>query len=201
MTAAAAEMQRICVFCGSSSGARPAYVRAARLLAAELVQRKIGLVYGGGQVGLMGTLADAALSQGGQVIGVIPGPLASKELAHPRLTEMRVVGSMHERKATMASLVDGFIALPGGLGTLEETLEILTWAQLGIHRKPIGILNVEGYYDGLLRFLSHAVREEFVRPEYFALLLFGDTPAELLDKFAAWEPPALRRVWLTTTQT
>ena len=201
MTAAGAEMQRICVFCGSSTGTRPAYVQAARLLAAELVKRKLGLVYGGGQVGLMGTLADATLAQGGQVIGVIPGPLASKELAHPGLTEMRVVGSMHERKATMASLVDGFIALPGGLGTLEETLEILTWAQLGIHRKPIGILNVEGYYDGLLHFLSHAVREEFVRPEYFSLLLFGDTPAELLDKFAAWEPPALRRVWLTTTQT
>jgi uncharacterized protein (TIGR00730 family) len=201
MMGAGAQMQRICVFCGSSTGTRPAYVEAARLLAAELVQRTLGLVYGGGQVGLMGTLADAALAQGGEVIGVIPGPLASRELAHPRLTEMRVVGSMHERKATMASLVDGFIALPGGLGTLEETLEILTWAQLGIHRKPIGILNVEGYYDGLLRFLAHAVREEFVRPEYFALLLFGDTPAELLDKLAAWEPPPLRRVWLTTTQT
>src|SRR4029453_5719327 len=165
MTAAGAEMERICVFCGSSAGTRPAYVQAARQLAAELVRRKLGLVYGGGQVGLMGTLADAALSQGGQVIGVIPGPLASKELAHPRLTEMRVVASMHERKATMASLVDGFIALPGGLGTLEETLEILTWAQLGIHRKPIGILNVEGYYDGLLRMLDHAVDEQFVLRE------------------------------------
>ena len=194
-------MKRICVFCGSSLGTRPEYVDAARLLAAELVQRKLGLVYGGGQVGLMGTLADAALRHGGEVIGVIPGPLASRELAHPRLTEMRVVGSMHERKATMASLADGFIALPGGLGTLEETLEILTWAQLGIHRKPVGVLNVEGYYDGLLRFLSHAVREEFVRPECFALLLFGDTPAELLDTFAAWEPPALQRPWLTTSQT
>ena len=194
-------LQRVCVFCGSSTGTRPAYVDAARLLAAELVQRKLGLVYGGGQVGLMGALADATLRQGGEVIGVIPGPLASRELAHPGLTEMRIVASMHERKATMASLVDGFIALPGGLGTLEETLEILTWAQLGIHRKPIGVLNVEGYYDGLLRFLSHAVREEFVRPEYFGLLLFGDTPTELLDKFAAWEPPATKRAWLTTSET
>ena len=194
-------MTRVCVFCGSSVGARPEYAEAARDLAAELARRHLGLVYGGGGVGIMGVLADAALASGVEVIGVIPRPLASRELAHTGLTELRLVESMHERKATMASLVDGFIALPGGLGTLEETLEILTWAQLGIHRKPIGILNVEGYYDGLLRFLSHAVREEFVRPEYFALLLFGDTPAELLDKFAAWEPPALRRVWLTTTQT
>ena len=201
MTGDAWPLKRICVFCGSNVGLRPGYVDAARLLAAELVQRKLGLVYGGGQVGLMGTIADAALAHGGEVIGVIPGPLASRELAHPGLTEMRIVASMHERKATMASLVDGFIALPGGLGTLEETFEILTWAQLGIHRKPVGILNVEGYYDGLLRFLSHAVREEFVRPEYFALLLFGDTPAELLDRFAAWEPPAMKRPWLTTTQT
>jgi uncharacterized protein (TIGR00730 family) len=201
MTAGACPLKRICVFCGSSVGVRPAYVDTARLLSAELVRRKLGLVYGGGQVGLMGTLADAALAHGGEVIGVIPGPLASRELAHPGLTEMRIVASMHERKATMASLVDGFIALPGGLGTLEETLEILTWAQLGIHRKPVGLLNVEGYYDGLLRFLSHAVREEFLRPEYFALLLFGDTPAELLDRFAAWDPPAMTRAWLTTTQT
>jgi uncharacterized protein (TIGR00730 family) len=201
MTGGAWPLKRVCVFCGSNVGTRPAYVDAARRLAAELVERRLGLVYGGGQVGLMGTLADAALAHGGEVIGVIPGPLASRELAHPGLTEMRIVASMHERKATMASLVDGFIALPGGLGTLEETLEILTWAQLGIHRKPVGLLNVEGYYDGLLRFLSHAVREEFVRPEYFALLLFGDTPAELLDRFAAWEPPTVNRAWLTTTQT
>jgi hypothetical protein len=194
-------MKRICVFCGSSAGARAAYADAARLLAAELVQRKLGLVYGGGGVGLMGALADAMLAGGGEVIGVIPGPLAARELAHPGVTEMLVVASMHERKATMAALVDGFIALPGGLGTLEETLEILTWAQLGIHHKPVGVLNVEGYYDGLLRLLTHAVREGFVRPEYFALLLFGDTPAELLDRFAAWQPPAIARAWLTPSQT
>jgi hypothetical protein len=194
-------VKRICVFCGSSTGARAAYVDAARLVAAELIQRKLGLVYGGGAVGLMGALADAMLAAGGEVIGVIPGPLASREIAHAGVTEMRIVESMHERKATMASLVDGFIALPGGLGTLEETLEILTWAQLGIHRKPIGVLNVEGYYDALLRLLTHAVREGFVRPEYFGLLLFGDTPAELLDRFATWQPPAIARAWLAPSQT
>lgn len=191
----------MCVFCGSSVGGRPAYADAARTLAAELVRRQLGLVYGGGSVGLMGALADAALAQGGEVIGVIPGPLASRELAHTGLTELKVVASMHERKATMASLVDGFIALPGGLGTFEETLEILTWAQLGIHTKPVGVLNVEGYYDGLLRLLTHAVREGFVRPEYFALLLFADTPAEMLDRLASWQPPAFPRAWLAVSQT
>ena len=194
-------MKRVAVFCGSSDGARPAYADAARALGAELVRRGLGLVYGGGSVGLMGALADAVLAQGGEVIGVIPEPLAARELAHGSLTELRVVASMHERKATMASLADGFITLPGGLGTLEETLEILTWAQLGIHRKPVGVLNVAGYYDGLLRMLSHAVREGFVRPDYFALLLFADTPQEMLDRFAAWQPPALPRAWLAPSQT
>lgn len=193
-------MKRICVFCGSSAGARPEYAEAARALAAELVGRKLGLVYGGGSVGLMGVLADAALTQGGEVIGVIPKPLASRELAHAGLTEMRVVQSMHERKATMASLVDGFVALPGGLGTFEETLEVLTWAQLGIHRKPVGVLNVNGYFDGLLQMLAHAVSEGFVRREYFALLLSGDTPAGLLDRFAAWRPPVIPRAWLDPSQ-
>jgi hypothetical protein len=149
----------------------------------------------------MGVLADAVLAGGGEVIGVIPRPLASREFAHGGLSELRLVVSMHERKATMASLVDGFIALPGGLGTLEETLEILTWAQLGIHHKPVGVLNVAGYYEGLRRLLAHALREGFVRQEYFALLLFGDTPAELLDRFAAWPPPALPRAWLDPSQT
>ena len=194
-------MKRLCVFCGSSAGARPAYAEAARALGAALARRRIGLVYGGGSVGLMGVLADAVLAESGEVIGVIPGPLASRELAHASVTEMRVVSSMHERKATMASLADGFIALPGGLGTLEETLEILTWSQLGIHRKPVGVLNVDGYYDGLLQLLSHAVREGFVRREYFGLLLFADSPAEMLDRFAAWQPPTLPRAWLTPSQT
>jgi uncharacterized protein (TIGR00730 family) len=193
-------MKRLCVFCGSSVGARPAYAAAARALGAALARRSIGLVYGGGSVGLMGALADAVLAERGEVIGVIPGPLASRELAHPNVTEMRVVGSMHERKATMASLADGFIALPGGLGTLEETLEILTWSQLGIHRNPVGVLNVEGYYDGLLQLMSHAVREGFVRREYVGLLLFADTPAELLDRFAAWQAPTFPRAWLTPSQ-
>ena len=194
-------MQRICVFCGSSSGLRPDYADTARALGAELVRRGLGLVYGGGSVGLMGTLADATLAAGGEVIGVIPRPLASRELAHAGLTELRVVASMHERKATMASLVDGFIALPGGLGTFEETLEVLTWAQLGIHRKPVGVVNVHGYYDGLLHMLTHAVREGFVRIDYFSLLLFGDSPGELLDRFDGWKPPALARAWLDPSQT
>src|SRR5205814_1254772 len=133
---------------------------------------------------------------GGEVIGVIPGPLATPELAHTGLHELRVVGSMHERKATMAALADGFVALPGGLGTFEETLEVLTWAQLGIHTKPVGVLDVEGYWEGLRRLLAHAVDERFVRPEYTALLLWGATPAELLDRLAAWRPPAGARAWL-----
>ncbi len=194
-------MKRICVFAGSSTGARPEYAEAARELAAELVRRQLGLVYGGGSVGLMGVLAEAALTHGGEVIGVIPRGLATRELAHTGLTEMRVVGSMHERKALMASLVDGFIALPGGLGTFEETLEVLTWSQLGIHRKPVGVLNVAGYFDGLLRMLVHAMREGFVRREYLALLLFGDTPAALLDAVAAWQPPRGGGAWLDQSQT
>ena len=178
-------MSRVCVFCGSSEGARPVYAEAARRLGAELVARKMGLVYGGCAAGLMGVIADAVLEGGGEVIGVIPEPLVARELAHTRLTELRIVGSMHERKATMASLSDGFIALPGGLGTLDEMFEILTWAQLGIHTKPVGVLNVDGYWDGLGRLLGHAVEERFVRPEYAALLLFADSPADLLDRLTA----------------
>ena len=194
-------MRRICVFCGSAEGARPAYRDAARALGRELATRGLGLVYGGGSVGLMGVLADTALAEGGEVIGVIPGPLATRELAHTGLTELRVVGSMHERKATMARLSDGFVALPGGLGTLEETLEVLTWTQLGIHRKPVGVLNVEGYWDGLERMLGHAIREGFVRAEYAALLLVGRSAPELLDRFAAWHAPAVPRAWLDPSQT
>src|SRR5918995_228826 len=189
-------MTRLCVFCGSSDGARPAYVDAARAFGAELARRGIGLVYGGGSVGLMGALADTVLAAGGEVIGVIPRGLVSKELAHPGLTEQRVVTSMHERKATMAALSDGFVALPGGLGTLEETLEMLTWVQLGIHDKPVAVLNVDGYYDGLLKLLATAVREGFVRREYFDLLLFADTPVEVLDRLSTWQMPVVRRAWL-----
>ena len=194
-------MKRVCVFAGSNAGARPEYAAAARALAAACATRGLGIVYGGGSIGLMGVLADAALAAGVEVVGVIPRPLATKELAHAGLSELRLVESMHERKATMNSLADGFIALPGGLGTFEEALEVLTWSQLGIHAKPVGVLNVEGYYDGLLRWLSHAVGEGFVRREHLGLLLFAETSAELLDRFAAWTPPPGPRAWMKPTQT
>ncbi len=194
-------MKRICVFAGSRAGVRGAYAAAARGLAAACAARGVGIVYGGGSVGLMGVLADTALAAGAEVIGVIPAPLATKELAHGSLTELRVVESMHERKATMNALADGFVSLPGGLGTFEETLEVLTWAQLGIHAKPVGVLNVEGYYDGLLRWLSHAVGEGFVQREHLGLLLFADEPEELLERFDTWTPPPGPRPWLKPTQT
>jgi hypothetical protein len=194
-------MRRLCVFAGSSTGARAQYAEAARELAFEMARRGLGIVYGGGSVGLMGALADAALEAGAEVIGVIPKPLASRELAHTGLSDLRVVDSMHDRKATMAALVDGFVALPGGLGTLEETLEVLTWSQLGIHRKPVGILNVAGYFDGLLKLLTHAIAEGFVRREYLGLLVLEDAPAPLLDALKTWRPPALPRAWLGPSQT
>jgi uncharacterized protein (TIGR00730 family) len=194
-------VKRVCVFCGSAAGARADYATAARDLAQALARRGLGLVYGGGSIGLMGALADAALAAGVEVIGVIPRPLASRELLHTGLTELRLVDSMHERKATMAALADAFVALPGGLGTLEELLEVLTWAQLGIHRKPIAVLNVAGYWDGLLALLDHATTERFVRREYVDLLLWATTPSALLDRLAAWRPPSLPRAWLTPWQT
>ena len=194
-------MKRLCVFAGSAVGSRAAYADAARSLAVELARRRLGLVYGGGSVGLMGVLADTALAAGVEVIGVIPRPIAGKELAHAGLTELRIVGTMHERKATMASLADGFVALPGGLGTFEETLEMLTWSQLGVHAKPVGVLNAAGYYDGLLHWLSHAIAEGFVRRENLGLLLMGDTPAELLDRLVDWRPPPGPRAWLDPSQT
>ena len=194
-------MKRLCVFCGSAMGRQTAYADAARALATALLDRGLGLVYGGGSVGLMGTIADAVLAGGGEVIGVLPKGLARKELAHDGLTELHVVGSMHERKALMASLADGFVALPGGLGTLEEILEVLTWAQLGIHRKPVGLVDVEGYWTGLVALLRHAVGEGFVRPEYASLLLVEPVPAALLDRFAAWRPPIAPPVWLDATET
>ena len=189
-------MKRICVFCGSSVGARAEYAEAARALARELVRRGLGVVYGGGSVGLMGILADAALAEGGEVIGVIPRGLARKELLHTGLTELRVVESMHERKATMAELADAFVALPGGLGTLEETLEVLTWSQLGIRRKPVALLNVRGYWDALLELLGRAVEEGFVRREYLGLLLTGEAPGELLERLTTWRAPGLPQAWL-----
>lgn len=194
-------MKRLCVFCGSNVGARPLYAAMARELAAEFGRRRLGVVYGGGGIGLMGVLADAALAQGVEVIGVIPRPLATKELAHTGLSQMHVVGSMHERKALMASLVDGFIAMPGGLGTFEETLEVLTWSQLGIHRKPIGLLNVAGYYDGWLAMIGHGVEETFIRREYLTLFVSAAGPAALLDRMEAWQPPPIPGAWLNLTQT
>ena len=193
-------VKRVCVFCGSSAGTRPEYAEAAGTLARELVRRGLGLVYGGGSVGLMGILADAALAEGGQVIGVIPRGLARKELLHTGLTELRVVESMHERKATMAELADAFVALPGGLGTLEETLEVLTWSQLGIRRKPVALLNVRGYWDALLELLGRAVEEGFVRREYLGLLLTGEAPEELLERLTTWRAPGLPQAWLDSRE-
>ena len=193
-------MTRVCVFCGSSVGADPAYAAAARRLAAALVERGLGVVYGGGAVGLMGVLADALLERGGEVIGVIPRGLVAREVAHTRLTEQRIVDSMHERKALMASLADAFVVLPGGVGTLEEMFEVLSWAQLGIHAKPIGVLDVRGFWAGLQAHLAHAVREGFVRADHAALLLAADAPEPLLDAMATWRPPASVRPWLAPSQ-
>ena len=189
------KIKKICVYCGSSPGRNPAYTRVARVLAKELCDRDIGVVFGGGAVGVMGVVADAMLEAGGEVVGVIPKALAVKELAHYGLTELHVVASMHERKAMMAELADGFIALPGGWGTLEEIFEMLTWAQLGFHEKPCGILNVEGYFDGLIGFLENAFDQEFVNPLYRPLLMKADDPVALLDQFATYEAPKVRK-WM-----
>ena len=188
-------MKRVCVFCGSRNGTRDQYVAAARRTGEALARRGIGLVYGGGGIGLMGILADAALSAGGDVIGVIPEALMAREVAHRGLTDLRVVASMHERKALMAELADAFVALPGGFGTLEEFCESLTWAQLGIHRKPCGLLNVEGFFDPLLLLFDHAVRERFVSPDHRSLVVVEEDPERLLDALSRWEPPALER-WM-----
>lgn len=188
-------MRRVCVFCGSSLGSRPAYPDAARRLGEALARRRIGLVYGGGGIGLMGVIADAALAAGGEVIGVIPGALEGRELAHGKLTKLLVVGSMHERKAKMAELSDAFVALPGGLGTLEELAEVLTWAQLGLHRKPCALLDVGGYWQPLTALLDHAVAERFVRPEHRAMLLVDDDPEAILDRLSSYRPPAVEK-WI-----
>jgi uncharacterized protein (TIGR00730 family) len=177
-------MRRICVFCGSSRGTDPRYVDAARALGFELASRGLGLVYGGASVGLMGALADAVLGEGGHVTGVLPSALAARELAHPSLQDLRIVSTMHERKAMMADLADAFIALPGGIGTLDETFEILTWAQLGMHAKPVGLLDVANYYGPLLTFLDHAVAHGFVRAEHRALFDVAGDPVALLDRLA-----------------
>ena len=189
-------MFRVCVFCGSSSGVRSAYAAAARRLGGALAGRGLGLVYGGGHVGLMGTLADAVLAAGGEAVGVIPQALVDKELAHGGLTHLHVVQTMHQRKALMADLADGFIALPGGFGTADELFEILTWGQLGLHAKPIGLVNVEGYFNALLTWLDYTVREQLVRPEHRQLLLAAEDPGQVLDLLTNYRPPGQQPKWI-----
>jgi hypothetical protein len=190
-------VQRVCVFCGASSGRRAAYAGAARTFGALLAERGLGLVYGGGRVGLMGAVADGALAGGGEVIGVIPQELVDRELAHGGLTDLRVVGSLHERKALMAELSDAFVALPGGFGTLDELMEQLTWAQLGLHRKPVGLLDVEGYWAPLIALARHATEEGFVREVDLEVIAVGDDGKLLLDRLARTaEAPPRRPKWV-----
>jgi uncharacterized protein (TIGR00730 family) len=192
------QVKRLCVFAGSSAGCQPEYQSTAENLGRALAARQIGLVYGGARVGLMGVVADAVLASAGQVVGVIPEALVAKEVAHQGLSDLRIVGSMHERKAVMADLADGFIALPGGWGTLEEFFEVLTWGQLGLHRKACGLLNARGYFDGLLSFVEHSIHEGFVRREYRAMISVASSPGELIDLLGAYEPPVVEK-WLNRT--
>jgi uncharacterized protein (TIGR00730 family) len=193
-------MTSLCIYCGSSAGALPEYAELARAVGSGLAERGIRLVYGGGNVGLMGILADAALATGGEVTGVIPHHLAERELAHPTATKMLHVASMHERKQTMADLADGFLVLPGGIGTLEELFETLTWLQLGLHGKPVALLNCAGFWDPLLAFLDHMVAAKFLRPEHQAMLLVGDSLEPLLAEMLAFQPPDAGK-WLASVHT
>lgn len=186
-------MKRICVYCGSREGNHPAYLEAAGTLGGLIAGSGVGIVYGGAGVGMMGAVADAAVAAGGEVIGIIPEALVARELGHQRLTELHVVGSMHERKAMMAELSDAFVALPGGLGTFEELFEILTWAQLGFHDKAVAVLNVEGYYSGLLELVDHAVEAGFVPSGHRRFLLDADTPEGLLAVLQRYRPPSRER--------
>ena len=193
-------MKRICVYCGSSPGLLGAYCEAARALGRELVARGYGLVYGGASIGVMGAVANAVLNAGGSVIGVIPQSLAVKEVSHAGLDELIVVDSMHERKARMAALSDGFIALPGGWGTIEEIFEMLTWAQLGFHEKPCGLLNVASYYDDLFHFLERAIEQRFVREEHRPMIMMETSARNLLDRFERYQAPRVRK-WIGPQQT
>ncbi len=184
----------LCVYCGASTGALPVYAAAARALAAAMVKREIALVYGGGKVGLMGVIADEVMRLGGQATGVIPVALMEKEIGHTNLTALHVVKDMHERKAMMATLADGFIAMPGGIGTLEELFEVLTWSQLGLHDKPIGLLNVDGFYDGLIAFLDHTVTQGFLRAPHQHLLMHHADAVTLLDRFARYQPGRVEKL-------
>jgi len=187
----ARSLRRVCVYCGSHRGRKASYAEAARRLGELLGARGIGLVYGGGRVGLMGVVADAALTAGAEVVGVIPEALETAEVGHRGLTELRVVGTMHERKAQMVELADAFIALPGGLGTLDELFEVWTWSQLGLHRKPCGLLDTDRYFAPLLAFLDRMVEDEFVRPEHRRMLLCDTSPTSLLDRLEAYRAPAV----------
>jgi uncharacterized protein (TIGR00730 family) len=193
-------MNRLCVFCGSNFGARPDYSEAARTFGAAIAGQGLGLVYGGGSVGLMGIVADAVLAAGGEVIGVIPQTLWDRELGHRGLTKLHIVSSMHERKALMAELSDGFVALPGGIGTFEELFEAWTWSQLGVHRKPCGLLDVAGFYTRLLEFIEHCVAERFIRPENRAMLLVESDPTILLRRLAEYSPPKVEK-WIGRDET
>jgi uncharacterized protein (TIGR00730 family) len=186
-------MKRLCVYCGSRPGSQPDYTEAAKRLARALVRRNIEVVYGGASVGTMGVLANAVLAEGGHVIGIIPQAILGREVVHRGLSDLRVVTSMHERKTLMAELSDGFIALPGGLGTLDEVFEILTWGQLGLHQKPCGLLNIRDYYRGLIDFLDHAVAEKFIADVHRAMLLVEEEPERLLDRFERYQAPTVAK--------
>ena len=186
-----AALRSLCVFCGSSPGSDPVYREGAVALGRALAARRTALVYGGGNVGLMGTLSETVMQAGGEVIGVIPRALLAREKGKRDITRLEVVDTMHERKARMSELCEGFVALPGGYGTLEEFCEVLTWSQLGIHAKPVALLNVNRFYDGFLALLDHAMREGFLQPRYRELVLVGDTPAALLDTMQNWRPPPI----------
>jgi uncharacterized protein (TIGR00730 family) len=188
-------MKSICVYCGSNFGEWGSYIEAAQDLGVKMAEREITLIYGGGNVGLMGAIADSVLAAGGKAIGVMPQALVDKEVAHTGLSELRVVGSMHERKSLMADLADAFIALPGGLGTLEEFCEVATWTQLGFHNKACGLLNIDGFYDGLLSFLNHATTEKFIRSEHRSIVLSEEDPVELIEKLSQFKVPTVHK-WI-----
>lgn len=192
-------MQSLCVFCGAAAGDRPAFADAARDLARLAARRQCTIIYGGGSIGIMGVLADAAMAAGVRVVGVLPEHLSRREVAHGGLTELHIVASMHERKALMAARADAFIALPGGLGTLEELFEVLTWSQLGLHRKPCALLNVDGYFDALVAFLDGAVARGFVQPRHRDMLLIDTDPARLLARIDTYTAPAVEK-WLEPSQ-
>lgn len=194
------DLKRVSVFCGSSPGASKIYIEEAERLGTQLAKEGLTVVYGGARVGIMGTVASSALKAGGEVIGVIPKMLMEREIAHTELTELIVVNTMHERKAKMEELSDGFITLPGGPGTMEEFFEVYTWAQLGEHQKPIGMLNSNHYYDKLLTFFNHMIDEQFLRPEYQSMIIVEKDPIQLIEKFRNYEPPELTK-WISREQT